>query len=80
MKENNINKHLDIAIANIEAAKDILKQQYEALREIQEEPKAKIEIKVSGNKGPFEDMDELIEKFSKDLEEMLNDFTEKRKS
>ena len=38
-----------------------------------EKPKAKIKVK-----GPFDDMDELIEKFSKDLEEMLNDFTEKR--
>lgn len=43
--------------------------------------KAKMEIKISsGNNGPFEDMDELVEKFSKDLEEMLNDIAEKRES
>lgn len=42
--------------------------------------RAKIEIKISRNKTPFDNMDELIEKFSKDLEEMLNDTTEKRES
>ena len=46
---------------------------------IEEKPKAKVEIRVSGNTGPFEDMDELVEKFSKDLEEMLNDIAEERK-
>lgn len=79
MKENNINKHLDIAIANIEAAKEILKQEYNAKKEeLEKESKAKIEIKFGQNTSYSDNMDELIEKFSKDLEEMLNDFTEKR--
>lgn len=79
MKENNINKHLDIAIANIEAAKEILKQEYNAKKEeLEKESKAKIEIKFGQNTNYSDNMDELIEKFSKDLEEMLNDFTEKR--
>lgn len=36
-------------------------------------PKAKIEIKFGQNTSYSDNMDELIEKFSKDLEEMLND-------
>lgn len=79
MKENNINKHLEIAIANIEAAKEILTQEYNAKKEeLEKEPKAKIEIKFGQDTSYSDNMDELIEKFSKDLEEMLNDFTEKR--
>lgn len=44
-------------------------EEYKHLCEIYNE-KSKIKVEV---KGPFENMDELIEKFSKDLEEMLND-------
>ena len=81
MKENNINKHLDIAIANIEAAKEILKQEYNAKKEeLEKEPKEKIEIKFGQDTSYSDNMDELIKKFSKDLEEMLNDFTEKREN
>lgn len=43
---------------------------FEIYEELEEEPK----------KGVFDDMDNLINKFNKDLEEMLNDFTEKRES
>lgn len=80
MINNNLNKHLDIAIANIEAAKEILKQRYEAEKEqLKEETKGnkvKIEIKVA---KPFNETfaldDKEVEQLRKDLEEIMNDFT-----
>lgn len=62
-------------------ASELMKKASDLLLEAVEEdekPKAKVEIKFGHSRGCFEDMDELIEKFSKDLEEMLNDTTEKR--
>lgn len=77
MKENNINKHLDIAIANIEAAKEILAQRYEAEKEEAKDNKVKVTIKVE---NPFKEEleglnDEEIEQLRKDLEEIINAFT-----
>lgn len=77
MKENNINKHLDIAIANIEAAKEILTQRYEAEKEEPKDNKVKVTIKVE---NPFKEeleglSDEEIEQLRKDLEEIINAFT-----
>lgn len=48
--------------------------------ELEKESKAKIEIKFGQDTSYSDNMDELIKKFSKDLEEMLNDFTEKREN
>ena len=50
------------------------------LEEDMEKPKAKVEIKFGQDTSYSDNMDELIEKFSKDLEEMLNDIAEKRES
>ena len=79
MTENNLNKHLDIAIANIEAAKELLKQRYEAEKEEldKEEPKKvtlTINIKQNFDEGT-EFSNEELEQLKKDLEEIMNDFT-----
>jgi len=78
MKENNINKHLDIAIANINAAKEILTQRYEAEKEELKDNKVKLTIKVE---HPFDEEADLnnedLEQLKKDLEEIMNDFTRK---
>ena len=75
MKENNINKHLDIAIANIEAAKEILAQRYEAEKEEPKDNKVKVTIKVQNPYDGVEINDEELEQIRKDLEEIINDFT-----
>lgn len=62
-------------LEKIVKASEYMKKASDLLLEVvEEETKPKIKITIeNGNKGPFEDMDELIEKFNKDLEEMLND-------
>ena len=62
-------------LEKIMEASEYMKKASDLLLEVvEEETKPKIKITIENeNKGPFENMDDLVEKFSKDLEEMLND-------
>lgn len=68
---------IETALAYLDGAKRVLE---DVLKELETQKKTvKIEIKSHFDKEVNEDdLDKDIEKFRKDLEEMLNDFTEKR--
>lgn len=72
---------LELALAHLDRAKTILEGIVEDLEKEQNKKTIKIELKSHFNEKVDEDdlnLDSDIEKFRKDLEEMLNDFTEKR--
>lgn len=72
---------LELALAHLDRAKTILEGIVEDLEKEQNKKTIKIEIKSHFDEKVDEDdlnLDSNIEKFRKDLEEMLNDFTEKR--
>lgn len=72
---------LELALAHLDRAKTILEGIVEDLEKEQNKKTIKIEIKSHFDEKVDEDdlnLDSDIEKFRKDLEEMLNDFTEKR--
>lgn len=77
MQENNINKHLDTAIANIEAAKEILTQRYEAEKEKLKDNRVTLKVKVVNPFDGVEIDEKELEQIRKDLEEIINDFTRK---
>lgn len=72
---------LELALAHLDRAKTILEGIVEDLEKEQNKKTIKIELKSYFDEKIDEDdlnLDSDIEKFRKDLEEMLNDFTEKR--
>lgn len=70
---------IEVALAHLDRAKTILEKTVEDLEKEQNKKTIKIEIKSHFDEEVNEDdLDSDIEKFRKDLEEMLNDFTEKR--
>ena len=70
---------IELALAHLDRAKTILEKIVEDLEKEQNKKTIKIEIKSHFDEEVNEDdLDSDIEKFRKDLEEMLNDFTEKR--
>ena len=70
---------IELALAHLDRAKTILEKIVEDLEKEQNKKTIKIEIKSHFDEEVNEDdLDSNIEKFRKDLEEMLNDFTEKR--
>lgn len=70
---------LELALAHLDRAKTILEGIVEDLEKEQNKKTIKIEIKSHFDEEVNEDdLDSDIEKFRKDLEEMLNDFAEKR--
>lgn len=78
MIDNNLNKHLDIAIDNINAAKDILTQKYNAEKEEpKENKKVTLKVKVVNPFDGVEIDEKELEQIRKDLEEIINDFTRK---
>lgn len=74
---------LELALAHLDRAKTLLEKIVDDLEKEQNKKTIKIELKSYFDEKIDKDdlnLDSDIEKFKKDLEEMLNDFTEKRES